>query len=205
MLNGLGDLRDCVGPVRQRVLSSNKEQRRVAREEHVSLIKEGTEVWNQWRREKPGVRPDLYSANLKGLDCTGMDLSGAVLSVAILDGADFTEANLRQADISSANLTEAVLEQADLHGADGRGTNLSRADLRGADLGCVDLRSALLVGADLDGTDLSGANLGSTLLQKAHNLEIAQLASARTLWLAELGERLDLVRRHCPHLLERPA
>ena len=69
----------------------------------------------------------------------------------------------------------------------------------------MDLRSALLVGADLDGTDLSGANLSSTLLQKARNLEIAQLCSARTLWLAELGERLDLARQHCPHLLERPA
>ena len=177
----------------------------MAREEHVSLIKRGGEVWNHWRRDNPGVRPDLYSADLRRLDGTGMDLSGALLSVAILDGADFTGANLRQADISSANLTEAVLAQADLHGADGRGTNLSRADLRGADLGGVDLRSALLVGADLDGTDLSGANLGSTLLQKAHNLDIAQLAGARTLWLAELGERLDLARRHCPHLLQRLA
>ncbi len=176
----------------------------MAREEHVSLIKRGTETWNQWRRDNPGVRPDLYSANLKGVACTGMDLSGALLSVAILDSADFTEANLRQADISSANLTEAVLGQADLHGADGRGTNLSRADLRGADLGGVDLRSALLVGADLDGTDLSGANLSSTLLETAQNLNVAQLSSARTLWLAELGERLDLVRQHCPHLLQRP-
>jgi uncharacterized protein YjbI with pentapeptide repeats len=67
----------------------------------------------------------------------------------------------------------------------------------------VDLRSALLVGADLQETDLSGANLSSTLLQTAQNLSIAQLASTRTLWLAELGGRLDLARQHCPHLLER--
>ena len=176
----------------------------MAREEHVALIKKGTRTWNEWRQHTPDVRPDLFAANLTDLVGSGMDLAGAVLSVAILNRADFSGADLRRADVSSANLTEAVLCRANLHGADLRGTNLSRADLRGADLRGVDLRSALLVGADLRDADLAGANLSSTLLQKAQNLEVEQLAGAHTLWLAELGERMDLARQHCPHLLERP-
>ena len=172
--------------------------------EHVSLIKKGAAIWNQWRKDNPGVQPDLYAANLKGLICTGMDLSRALLSVAILNKANFSGANLRQANLSSANLTEAVLSRALLQGADCRGTNLSRVDLCGAVLTDVDLRSALLVGANFRETDLRGANLSSTLLQMAQNLELTQLASARTLWLAELGERMDMVRQDCPHLLERP-
>jgi len=28
-------------------------------EEHVSLLKQGVEVWNRWREENPDVRPDL--------------------------------------------------------------------------------------------------------------------------------------------------
>ena len=176
----------------------------MAQAEHIALVKKGPQTWNQWRRDHPAVRPDLYAADLKGLVGKEMDLSGAILSVAILNGADFSGANLRRANISSANLTAAVLPGADLHGADGRGTNLSRADLSGADLSGADLRSALLYDTDLQHADLSSANLSSTLIQRAQNLTVEQLGSARTLWLAELGQHMDLARQHCPHLLERP-
>ena len=176
----------------------------MAQEEQVSLIKKGTETRNQWRQHNPGVQPDLYCAYLKDRICRDMDLSGAVLSVAILNHADFSGANLRQANISSANLTAAILCGADLHGADCRGTNFTRADLSGANLAGVDLRSGVLVGANLQNANLSGANLSSTLMQTAQNLTIAQLTSVQTLWLTELGERMDLVQEHCPHLLERP-
>lgn len=181
-----------------------KEQKHMAQDEHVSLIKKGAEAWDQWRQNNSEVQPDLYSTNLRNIVCRNMDLSGATLSVAILNRADFSGAKLRQANISSANLTEAILCGADLHGADCRGTNFTRTDLSGANLTGVDLRSGLLVGANLQDANLSGANLSSTLMQTAQNVTIEQLASAQTLWLTELGERVTLVQEHCPHLLERP-
>ena len=59
----------------------------MAHGDHVSLIKKGAEIWHQWRKDNSGVQPDLYAAKLKGSVCTGMDLSGPLFSVAILNRA----------------------------------------------------------------------------------------------------------------------
>ena len=173
--------------------------------EQVALIGRGSETWNRWRGKNPDAVPDLRAAFLRAANLGGMDLSGARLSIAILDKTDLTGANLRGADLSSANLDKANLRGADLHGADLRGTRLTGADLRRADLGGADLRSGLLYEADLEHADLSGANLGSTLMHNARNLTVEQLCSAGSLWLTELHERMSLAEKHCPHLLERPA
>ena len=36
----------------------------MANPEHLARLKEGVEVWNRWRKEHPGMRPDLYEAEL---------------------------------------------------------------------------------------------------------------------------------------------
>src|SRR5438128_2410990 len=77
----------------------------MANQEQLNLLKQGTEVWNTWRKQHPSLRPDL----------SGADLSGASLSGA----------NLVRANLSRANLTGAHLFY---------GTNLSGANLSGADL-----------------------------------------------------------------------
>ena len=38
------------------------EVRTMANPEHVEILKEGVEAWNQWRKDNPGVRPDLRGA-----------------------------------------------------------------------------------------------------------------------------------------------
>lgn len=173
--------------------------------EHVAILKRGPESWNEWRRENPDVVPDLRVAHLRGAKLGNIDLSGALLSIAILHSADLSGANLRGADLSSANLEKVLLVGADLEGADLRGTKFTGGDLRRANLSGVDLRSGVLYNANLEGTDLSGADLGSTLVYDAPNLTIEQLCSAGSLWLTELNERRSLAEQYCPHLLERPA
>jgi uncharacterized protein YjbI with pentapeptide repeats len=106
----------------------------MASEEHVKILKQGVEVWNRWRKENPGVRPDLH-------------------------GADLSTADLRGANLNGANLSRADLNGAILNGADLRGANLHEADLFGADLSVADLSQAALGGAHFFGADLSGANL----------------------------------------------
>ena len=176
----------------------------MANPEHVALMKEGPESWNQWRRDHPDIVPDLRVAHLRYATLCDMDLSGAILSIAILKEADLTGANLRGADLSSANLEKAILCGADLHGADLRGTKFTGGDLRRADLSDVDLRSGVLYNADLEKTNLNGADLGSTLVYNAKNLTVEQLCSVKSLWLTELHDRMSLAEKHCPHLLKRP-
>ena len=89
--------------------------------EHVSVLKQGAEAWNEW-----------LDAQLESTAGFMPDLSGAHLREADLGGVDLADANLRE-----ANLSGAVLKDADLGGA-----ALMRADLNSADLNGADLREA---------------------------------------------------------------
>jgi len=91
----------------------------MANKEHLALLKQGVEAWNQWRRENPEARPDLSQANLTGAHLVEADLSDANLfwadlAHANLHKADFSRASLFSANLSGANLHKAVLWDADL-------------------------------------------------------------------------------------------
>jgi hypothetical protein len=125
------------------------------------MLKEGVKAWNQWREEHPTILPDLWGAQL-----IGVDLSEANLWSVDLNSANLTGANLRGANLGGARLSTASLDAADLIEADLRNANLSGADLSGANLlssnlSGVDLGAAKLGGANLSFVDLSGANFSS--------------------------------------------
>jgi uncharacterized protein YjbI with pentapeptide repeats len=111
----------------------------MANKKHLKVLRQGIDVWNDWRLKHRYANVDLTEANLFGADLRGANLSGA---------------NLRWADLPGA----------DLRGADLRGANLGWANLRWADLPGANLRKAVLFGADLRGADLSGAVLLETVL-----------------------------------------
>lgn len=119
----------------------------MANKEHLKLLKQGTEVWNQWREEHPDIRPDLGGANLAQANLEGANLFGANLF-----GASLIEANLIGANLIRANLTGPSLD----------GANLARANLTRANL-----IEANLIGANLDRTNLTGAILLRTTLDQA--------------------------------------
>jgi hypothetical protein len=139
----------------------------MADEEHLELIRQGVQVWNDWRAKEPSVRPDLHRASLSGADLHGADLMGedlmgaylfeANLLGAILSGADLFEANLLGADLSGATLGRAHLTQANLRGADLEGANLTRANLSKADLSGV--TGAALAETNLENADLTGCRI----------------------------------------------
>ena len=121
-----------------------------ANQEHLDLLKQGTLLWNAWRREDERVDFDL-----SGADFSGADLSGADLSNINLSSNNFAKANLSGADLSEANLSRATLS----------GVNLSRANLSRANLSRADFSEANLVGANLSGAILVGTNLANTTLK----------------------------------------
>jgi uncharacterized protein YjbI with pentapeptide repeats len=164
----------------------------MANVEHISVLKQGPWVWNRWRKDNPGIRPDLPKAFLPGAYLTGANLAAAHLQKAdlrwaILGGVNLTDAILTEANLTSADLYKATLTKADLtgaslyganlHGTNLQGTNLYRVDLYGADLTGANLTGANLTGTDLTGADLTGANLTGADLNGA-NLTGANLLGA---------------------------
>jgi uncharacterized protein YjbI with pentapeptide repeats len=151
----------------------------MAKSEHLQIIKQGVEAWNAWKTENPGVRPNLFGADLREADLGGAnliraDLKCANLSRVNLRAAHLSQADLREATLSKANLTSARISDADLSKAKLQGANLTLAriiganissaylgnsNLSGADLSSANLRDADLVGAVLRGTDLRDCDL----------------------------------------------
>jgi hypothetical protein len=111
----------------------------MADEEHLNIIKQGVNAWNQWRADNPAVRP-----NLRAVDLSQMNLRRADLSGAKLNGADLREADLFGADLSKTDLTAADLRRADLTAA-----NLSQADLDGVTLREAEVGYTMFVDVDL--------------------------------------------------------
>ena len=152
--------------------------------DQVSLLLEGEEAWNEWRR-RTRVKPrlagaDLERANLTNCDPNGADMQGARLAGASLtgtflawvqlNGADLKGARastvyMDHADLSDADLTDAKLLDARLTDANLRRATLINTDLKGADLGRADLRDVSARHADLTGALMVGANLGRAKLQ----------------------------------------
>ncbi|NEQ21309.1 MAG: pentapeptide repeat-containing protein [Microcoleus sp. SIO2G3] len=164
----------------------------MANEEHLALLRQGVEAWNEWKANNPDIRPNLSfatgsgiiirEAKLSGVDLSRADLSRADLSRADLIGSNLSEAHLKEAylseaDLIGANLCEAYLGGADLIGSNLIGANLTEAYLSGADLSKANLSGADLVGAKLIGAKLSGTNLSGAKLSGA-NLSGAYLKEA---------------------------
>ena len=111
----------------------------MANPEHVERLRDGVEGWNQWRRDRLHIVPDLSEADL-----SGTNLAGANLLLASLRKADMSFASLREAEIVSADLTET-----DLFGANFTGANLSGSNFAGAVISST-------VFADVDFSDVEG-------------------------------------------------
>ena len=154
----------------------------MANQEHLDILKQGVDIWNEWRKEHPDLRPDLSASNLtKGhfmrANLSRVNLNGAVLSWSSLSGADLSEAILIRADLMRADLSGAILCKTDLNWADLSEADLSGADLSGANLGWAYIQSASLIGADLSASNLIRADLGKANLKGAR-LRGADLSGA---------------------------
>ena len=131
----------------------------MANEEQLSILKQGVDVWNRWRKQNPFVNIDLSKANLVRMDLNYANLRGAKLS-----GADLSSGKLIGAKLNKANLNAANLSKANLRGAYLRGTDLGGAFLCEANLCLANLRETHLSGADLSGADLTGVYLDKATL-----------------------------------------
>jgi uncharacterized protein YjbI with pentapeptide repeats len=143
----------------------------MANEEHLTLLKQGVDAWNEWRCRNPTVYPDLHGAILHGANLVQADLTETDLARAFLQDANLNRANLAQANLAQANLSQANLTEIDLTGALLQEANLNRANLNRANLTDANLIEANLALANLDEANLSRALLGGTILGNVFNLD----------------------------------
>jgi uncharacterized protein YjbI with pentapeptide repeats len=159
------------------------EYRRRFSQEHYDMLVRcaqdcNTAPWNDWREADPATRVLLEAADLAREELWGVNLAGAWLLCASLEGtellrADLTGAYLRDANLQGADLTAADLTRANLYGA-----RLARAKLMDTDLVQADLRQADLSLANLGDARLPDAQLGGACLADA-SLPQADLSGAR--------------------------
>jgi hypothetical protein len=49
----------------------------MASQEHIDILRQGVDVWNQWRKTNLSVKPDFTHADLQGIKLPGADLREA--------------------------------------------------------------------------------------------------------------------------------
>lgn len=163
----------------------------MANPEHLAIIRQGRDAWNQWRDKHPEIIPDLRGTSLRGYDLSRMnlrraDLTGAILwevdlGVSDLNGAkltgtqfykaDLTGAHFVKADLTRSQITEANLWLAWLYRANLCKANLSHSNLRQVIFRWANLQQANLSRTDLREADLRHANLTRAKLINANLIE----------------------------------
>jgi hypothetical protein len=141
---------------------------------------------------------NLEGSDLRGLNAVHLNLRGAYLARARLDGLRGQGVDLRGAYLGRVNLQEADLEDA----------RLEESDLRFANLTRVRFGAAALAGVEWSGADLTGATLNAASGLTAEALSRARLTSKTRLPLGLTDD--DRIRRRIEecdneqHKLEHP-
>lgn len=145
-------------------------------EEHLAILRQGVEVWNEWRQENLGIRPDLSQADLRDANLDGVVLREATLQGAILIGCTLHRANFEGANLFGANLDAAALNGANLQTVNLQWSNLQGTILREANLQGANLQGAILRINNVQAANFAQALLGGTVfvdvnLRGIHNLD----------------------------------
>ena len=150
----------------------------------------------------------LQNTNISYVNLTGANLNSANLSNCTLVEIILAGARMNQTNCENSNLNGANLKAAYASGSNFQDAYLIKADMEKAFLIKANFRNAYLMESNLSGSylmgaDLEGANLYKANLRGAEGLTAEQLATAKSLYLAELDpELLEQVRSLAPGLVE---
>jgi len=180
----------------------------VANLEHLYILFQGVEIWNQWREKHPEIRPDLREADLRGTSFIEINLSEVDLSGADLSEGKFNHSNFMKSNLSGANFTRAELSVATFSYANLNNANFSFVIFRLTDFRDANLSGAIFFDATLKGVDLSRADLSGTHLDDAslNNVDLSEAtlteaAMGSTVFVdvdLRLAKGLDLIRHFGP-------
>ncbi|MBW4458243.1 MAG: pentapeptide repeat-containing protein [Nostoc indistinguendum CM1-VF10] len=133
----------------------------MANEEHLAILRQGVEVWNEWREKNFTEKINLAGIKLRGSDLMDVNLVGADLNNADLSDADLRRANLNGAFLCNAQLNRVYL----------RDSNLSWANFRSADLTEANLQKVQALATIFIGANFTGACIEDWHINSITNLE----------------------------------
>jgi uncharacterized protein YjbI with pentapeptide repeats len=163
-------------------------------EAQLAILKQGVESWNKWREDHPDVKVDLRGADLSRADLNGIDFRDTRLTRVDLRGASLQDARLARANLSRATLIGTDLKRASL-----KETRLTETILMDANLHDADFSSAYLHRAVLANSNLMGAYLYSAYFNETHlnQTKFTNVALAyTTLGACDLSLAIDLAQVH---------
>lgn len=127
--------------------------------QHLALLKQSVEEFNQWRSQNWTMKPDLSGADLRGANLFQANLSDANLAGADLRGANMVNVEARSADFEQADLAGAQMQGANLAMSNMTRTNFQQANLMGASLADSCLVEANFSQANCMAAKFSSSNL----------------------------------------------
>lgn len=150
--------------------------------EHLHILKQGVEAWNEWRKQHPDVLPYLTDADLHGID-----LGGAHFRYTHLARVNLGHSNLSRADLIGALLNGSDLTGADLNRANLTGVKFGSADLSGANLRRSELLYTIFQNSILSGADFTGSRWGGTILSEVDLSEVKGLETVEHAYPSTVG------------------
>src|ERR1044072_7742003 len=161
----------------------------MANPEHLDILKQGVEVWNEWRKTSSKIKADLSAsdfhdakllgANLKYSDFSKANFEKANIDKTMIGRTSFSEANLykvncRHAKLRIVDLSQANLQKSNLLGTRVFGTNMMEAQLNGATLVSTHFRKVSMQGSIFCETKLIKTVFDNCNLKNA-NLTVANI------------------------------
>lgn len=204
----------------------------MANPEHVSILREGSVAWNEWRRSTNPI-PDLAGADLQQRDLFGIDFSGTNLSNVNLQGANLSESTLKHAILTRAVINDiyanganadnvsfinTLASQSSFGNATMRRARFASCSFERANLTAVDFTGALFEGASLRhsnltnaifrqamirGLDLTNCKIGATVFADVSLERAAGLASIRHVAGSSVGIETYFLSRGLPDVFLR--
>lgn len=119
------------------------------KQKHLSLLKQGANVWNKWRDENPSIKPDLSQTELRNLklhdtNFSHTDLAGCDFYGTSLHGSDFSFAYLGGTAFVGTVLSGTKFFQAEIYG-----TQFIKSLLHGANFSNSRMRDAVFCDVDI--------------------------------------------------------
>ncbi len=142
----------------------------MANEEHLNILRRGSDIWNAWRVANRDIRPELRQvdfehelrsgtdyygvADLSGFDFSGCDLHGIVWRNSIIDNCSFDDCQINYADLCFSNFLNCTF----------RGTSMRVTKIGSASFDECTFQNADLSYCSAEETSFRGSSISDSFL-----------------------------------------